>query len=209
MKKGFTVVEMLIVVAIISVLAGIAVFSASAVRNKAALTRAKAELDQIATGALLYYQDVGIWAPDVMSFANAAFYNDKYVPITADPLSYFEKNYVWDWENWGNDPFFNSPPNNFKCWQSVDLFRYVTGDPNKPLVMRRCLRDVCVNQKYCDEAGICYNTKQNRDNGTSNVSDPGYLGRNTDIGASAVCEDCSSQIECAKKFLPLVWYLGT
>lgn len=221
MKKGFTVVEMLIVIAIISVLAGIAVFSASATRNKAALTRAKAELDQIATGALLYYQDTGTWAddPDPGTGVDADFYDSKYIPITgtAEPLTFLGQGYTWDWQNWGDyvdsfgnpEPVFaSSQPFGFMCWQSVDLYRedssYFYGNR---LVMRNCLRDVCQNQKYCNPEGNCWNTVIDRDRDTDSdgatiATGSGWAGNYDTGGFSAVCENCWSEKECAKKFLP-------
>lgn len=190
MKKGFTLVEVLVSVAIIVALVTVIMYAPTSARKKAAFTRASIEAEQIATGALLYYQTTGSWAPDVLTLGeDAAFYTPQYIDITGtSPSSYLGSGYKWDWQNW---EFPNSA--GFQCWQSVDLYR--ESGPNKTLVMRDCIRNVCQKQKFCDgqASPICYDTATNRDNGTP----PTYPLGNT---YSPACEECGDEAECANKY---------
>ncbi len=213
MKKGFTLVEVLIVVAIISVLAGIVVFSASSIRNKAGFIRAKDQIDQIAAGAFLYYQDTGKWAQDISLMTgnpNADFYTSQYIDLKSiEPLTYLGSTYKWDWQSWGNYDTNNGSPNNrtFEytqpfgnmCWESVDLYReYDPVNNFYELVMRKCVRDVCINQKYCNVQKSCWNTAAGRDSGIQDIAH-GYVGYvqnsacDSSKGCSAICEPCSSE----------------
>lgn len=194
---GFTLVEMLVGVAIVALLAAVTLVSVGKAREKGTMTRAKTEVDQIATGAYLYYQDTGTWAPDVPSTGgNALFYDQKYLNIPGmtatfwsnEPASYLGSGYFWDWQSWD---FPNKA--GFMCWQSEDLYQGTPGSGT--LIMRKCVRDLCSNQKYCNQSGICFNTAADRDN---NINP---LGLYSAIGASPVCESCTSQTDCAKKFI--------
>ncbi len=59
MKKGFTLVELLVVVAIIGLLAGIATVSVNSVRTKARDARRVADIKQIQNALEIYYSDAG------------------------------------------------------------------------------------------------------------------------------------------------------
>lgn len=189
-KRGFTLVEVLVSVAIIVALVAVIMVAPRDARQKAGLTRAKAEMNQIATGALLDYQTTGSWAPDTLTLGDdAAFYTPQYIDITGtSPSSYLGSEYKWDWQNW---EFPNSA--GFQCWQSVDLYR--ESGASKVLVMRKCIRNMCQNQKFCDgqASPICYDTATNRDNNTP----PTYALGTT---YSPACEECGNEIECANKY---------
>ena len=220
-ERGFTLIELMVSVAIMVVFAAAVMFWSTDAEQKAALTRAKMELEEIATGAYLFYLDTGTWAddPDPGTGVDADFYNSKYISITgtAEPLTFLGPDYTWDWQNWGDyidsfgnpEPIFaSSQPFGFMCWQSVDLYRedssYFYGNR---LVMRNCLRDVCQNQKYCNPEGDCWNTAIDRDRdtdsgGATTAMGVGFAGNYDTGGFSAVCENCWSETECAKNFLP-------
>lgn len=61
MKKGFTLVELLVVVAIIGLLAGIATVSVNSVRSKARDARRVADIKQIQNALELYYSGSGTY----------------------------------------------------------------------------------------------------------------------------------------------------
>lgn len=192
-KNGFTLVEVLVSVAVIVALVSVIMISPMGARKQAGLNRAKADIDQIATGALLYYQNTGTWAPDTTSAGqNATFYTSQYSPVNAsDPSSYLGSNYNWDWQNWDFPTRVG-----YQCWQSEDLYRGVS--PSFTLVMRKCLRDQCVNQKYCEPVAPgarCFNTAVDRDSGQNSIGT--YASNNF----SAVCEECTDEKSCAKKFV--------
>jgi len=211
---GFTLVEVLVSVAIIVALVSVIMFAPRDARQKAALLRASAEADQIATGAFLYYQDTGNWPTDVGNGLNADFYNIKYVPVTGTMVQdYLGADYYWDWQNWGKDDsgpngtvFSDQPADPFMCWQSVHLYRGT--NPSARLMARKCIRDVCFNQKYCNQNGDCWNTAANRDAGTVNgVTNSGSTGfieyyKTPNPELSAVCENCSTEAGCEEKFQP-------
>lgn len=59
MKKGFTLVELLVVVAIIGLMAGIATVSVNSVRSKGRDAKRVADIKQIQNALELHYSDVG------------------------------------------------------------------------------------------------------------------------------------------------------
>ncbi len=226
MKKGFTLVEILVTVAVIAMLAGIVGVNINNARKQAGFTRAKDQIDQIASGAFLYYQDTGTWAPDISLTTgnpNATFYTPQYIDIrNVEPLTYLGTTYKWDWQNWGNYDASGYPNNRTfsftqpfgnMCWESVDLYREYTPGSFE-LAMRKCIRDACTNQKYCSALGYCWNTAAGRDAG--NTGSPDFMGYywlascNSGKGCSAVCEDCthegntaiSDKSGCGNKFRP-------
>lgn len=209
--KGFTLIEILVSVAIMITLAAAVMFWSTDAEQKAAFTRANMEADQIATGAFLFYQTNGVWPDDAVEGMPTDFYNSTYVPITGTAVQdYLGADYRWDWQNWGNDDvngsiFPNSvwPHTTYSagCWQTVDLERGKTvaeGGAGLSLVVRQCVRDVCFRQKYCDKNTDCWNTAAARDIG--NIISPDYVGIVSD-GYSPVCENCSNETECGNKFI--------
>lgn len=212
-QGGFTLPEMIVVIAVITILLGISLAAVNSARKKAALTRAVAETEGIATGAYLYYQDNKRWATDIGNGVNTDFYNTTYVPTAGDePSTYLGPNYHWDWQNWGRDDsgpngtVFPKQPADLMCWQSVDLYRGEKGNVTTNgahLVIRRCLNNTCYNQLYCDNNGDCYDTAEHRDLGGGPGS-PWYL-RKYKGGSgyvSPICEECFNEADCAKQFQP-------
>lgn len=196
---GFTLIEVLVSVAIIVALVTVIIFFSREARQQAAFTRAKAEAEELATGAVLFFQEKGRWAADATTIQNAEFYDPKYIDINyIEPSSYLGPNYTWDWQNWGNSaqtgPVFPSQPSGAECWQSIDL--YHNSGVGYNLALRKCIRDICSNQKYCDESGMCYATASDRD---ARVNP---LGNYKTISASAVCEPCTDEASCARMFQP-------
>jgi len=60
-EKGFTLIELLVVIAIIGILASIVLVSVNSVRQRAKITKAKAEARQIYNAILMLEQDTGEW----------------------------------------------------------------------------------------------------------------------------------------------------
>lgn len=60
-KKGFTLVELLIVIIIIGILAGITMISTGSATDKAEAARIVADLRNIKSACLLHYADKGTW----------------------------------------------------------------------------------------------------------------------------------------------------
>ncbi len=62
-KRGFTIVEMLMVIAVLAVLTGIVVTAATSVIRKSRVRRNEALRAALQTGIATYYQQLGYWPP--------------------------------------------------------------------------------------------------------------------------------------------------
>lgn len=60
-KLGFTIIELIVVIAIIAILASIVVANVNGVREKAKIAKAKAELKHLQTAVEMYYVDHGAY----------------------------------------------------------------------------------------------------------------------------------------------------
>jgi prepilin-type N-terminal cleavage/methylation domain-containing protein len=62
-RKGFTLIELIIVIALIAILAGAMVPMFRSNRLEAQQAKAMAELDAIKSAALMFHADTGTWPP--------------------------------------------------------------------------------------------------------------------------------------------------
>jgi len=97
-RKSFTLIELVIVVAIIAILAGAMVPIIRSSRTEAREAKALAELDSIKAAAMMFHADTGVWPP--ASTDGEGLMSDT---TTATP----------DWEGpyldtWGDDPWDNA-----------------------------------------------------------------------------------------------------
>ena len=95
-EKGFTLVELMIVIIILAVLTGIAVPSYLALRNRARESATESEMKNIATALELYMADVEVYPTAATTAVIGKYMNpvptaDKwahgYVYVCADPFS--------------------------------------------------------------------------------------------------------------------------
>jgi len=70
LDKGFTIIEMLVVMAIITVLAGASLFAMQGSRESARDARRKADLETIRSGLELYRADCNIYPPSITAGAD-------------------------------------------------------------------------------------------------------------------------------------------
>lgn len=79
-SQGFTLVEMLIVIIIVGILAGMMIISIGPATDKAEATRIASDMRSVKTACVMYYADNGEWPEEI----NASF--DKYldVPISGN-----------------------------------------------------------------------------------------------------------------------------
>lgn len=96
--QGFTLLELLVVLAIIAILSAIAVSFYSKAINKAYAARSDFELSLLEKGARMYYLEHGIWPPDV----------SRNIPSELMPYLTQSGNWprapwpgsVFDWDHW-------------------------------------------------------------------------------------------------------------
>ena len=91
--KGFTLVELLIVIIIIGILAGMMMLSTGAATDKAEATKIVSDMRNIKSACLVYYGDHGVWpAQQVLTAANTGVTGNTkisdYLDTTPDTTRY-------------------------------------------------------------------------------------------------------------------------
>jgi type IV pilus assembly protein PilA len=81
-KKGFTLIELMIVVAIIGVLAAVAIPAYSDYIKRARMSEVLAALDAIAQGATEYHSALGYFPNQSYGSTNLAYFSEEYANIT-------------------------------------------------------------------------------------------------------------------------------
>ena len=93
-KKGFSLIELALVLAITAILLGIALFSAKGIRQAYLAERVTSELDSIAIASTGYYNENGSW-PATLSDLRAG----GYLAASSGDLNPFGNSYVIKGEN--------------------------------------------------------------------------------------------------------------
>jgi prepilin-type N-terminal cleavage/methylation domain-containing protein len=121
-KKAFTLVEIMVVIAIIGILGAVITPNAFKAIEKAKVARVTADTKSIKSGGLAFYSDIGLWPPDVCPQEDPGFirwdaYQNRccgFTPAGADAViqanwngPYLEKFPIltpwagsYDWEYW-------------------------------------------------------------------------------------------------------------
>jgi len=99
--RSFTLIELMVVVAVIAILAGLVLGGAGAVRQRAARGQAKAEISAIEAGLARYQMDFGAYpVPSNAISSGASGYN-------ADPRNYVQAGQALFTNLWGTNKFTN------------------------------------------------------------------------------------------------------
>jgi len=101
MRKGFTLIEMLVVIAIIAVLAAIVAPSAFKAVDKGKISSAVGNFKSIKTAVMAYYADTGAWPADIANTTGRGL-------VTNDSVSGWDGPYLDKWPGkgqWGNGTY--------------------------------------------------------------------------------------------------------
>ena len=94
--EGFTLVELLVVIAVIGLLASIVLVSMGSARQKARDARRQADIRQIGTAMELFYSDNGEKYLSTTGGANAVTAIGTYLPaVPKDPQDVSPQQYMW------------------------------------------------------------------------------------------------------------------
>jgi prepilin-type N-terminal cleavage/methylation domain-containing protein len=80
-RQAFTLIELLVVIAVIAVIAAFLVVAGSAVKRKAIINRAQAELAQLETAIDRYHAAYGFYPPDSTNMVNNVPINQLYYEL--------------------------------------------------------------------------------------------------------------------------------
>ena len=96
-EKGFTIIELLVVVAIISVLASITISNVTTIRRKAKMARANTEFSQAEKAMKIFAAERGIWPGEDL---NSMIFVGTTPYATIGGTPYFVSDYLkLDWSN--------------------------------------------------------------------------------------------------------------
>lgn len=102
MKRAFTLIELLIVVAIIAILAAIAVPNFLEAQTRAKVSRIRADIRTLATAIEAYHVDANAYPPHLLPGNVEVNYPERYVYLTT-PIAYLSSIVA-------DDVFYRDPP---------------------------------------------------------------------------------------------------
>ena len=112
-KNAFTLVEMIVVIAVVAVLAAVVLPNAFKALEKSKITRLTGDMEALQTAAMAYYGDIGIWPPDVCPQEDPGFLTwDAYqTRCCGQNYSYLPPNYASIIQSFWDGPYLEKFPN--------------------------------------------------------------------------------------------------
>lgn len=148
-KKGFTLVELLIVISILSALSVVGIVAYSGISKKAAVGKIVSDMDAIYKSAQVFNSINGNYPSDVGPGTDPGFVNAK--TLTEWPVSPCAPDVVYDWDNWGswyNDPAF--PIVRVSIRRKIDD----TGADDDTTLFYMCLQQNKLGTCTCETVGL-------------------------------------------------------
>lgn len=96
-RRGFTIVELLTVMIVISILAGLAITRYVDLKDRAIAARATSDLDNVRLAAYNAMYNVGDWPPEEA----AGVVPPALKPLLSNGFNFSTPDYTLDWENLG------------------------------------------------------------------------------------------------------------
>lgn len=134
--RGFTLIEITIVITVISILASIIFFSTEGARARARFTQVETALDQMKKAAELYYLDYGHFPDDVAQGNPPTFVNEYYPgwnPPTVCP------GYIYDFQNWPDRTDWGANASYRNGSKVVKITYYDDTTPDRIAVAEKCV----------------------------------------------------------------------
>ncbi|MDP6685711.1 MAG: type II secretion system major pseudopilin GspG [Candidatus Omnitrophota bacterium] len=110
--KGFTLIELIVVIAIITILAGMVLTGAQQARKRGAMTKAKAQIASIETAISMYEVDIGAYPDSGNKNLVMALAEDNGDPDWSGPYMKIKDNELKDGEYldaWGTPFIYENP----------------------------------------------------------------------------------------------------
>jgi general secretion pathway protein G len=130
MKRGFTLVELIVVIAIIAILAAVVAPNAFKAIEKAKISGSLADLNTIKTASMSYYGDTGTWPATCASTAACAV---GFVSAPAPAVTGWDGPYLEKWPaaaKWGGGTYtyFSGTPST-PNWAAASIAAAAAGSP--------------------------------------------------------------------------------
>jgi prepilin-type N-terminal cleavage/methylation domain-containing protein len=180
--RGFTIIELIVVISIIGVIASIVLVSVSSYIGKSRDSRIKAEVSEIAKEATTYYVD---------NFSYSGYsISDSFIPVSSG------SDYVFLSDGVGTYVVYAklTTSDNYWCADSTGATNQIENPPD--IEVYACLSGSGVGGVVCDNNGLCDSENENNANCSSDCYCGDGLCHFEDEDSSNCSEDCVTGAYC-------------